>query len=68
VIAEAMLYDLVQLAAGSRKVRARLESHLRSLNGRNVLDVGAGTGTYIGVIGDAARCVALDLDASSLNV
>jgi ubiquinone/menaquinone biosynthesis C-methylase UbiE len=66
VIAEAMLYDLVQLAAGSRKVRARLESHLRSLNGRYVLDIGAGTGTYIGVIRGAARYVALDLDASKL--
>ena len=38
----------------------------RSFAGTRVLDVGAGTGTYVGVVPDPAEYVAVDLDPDKL--
>lgn len=60
------VYDLVQNAAGAAAVRRRLAPHVRSFARSRVLDVGAGTGGYIGTVPDSAEYVALDLDPLKL--
>ena len=66
--ANARVYELVQSAAGSQRIRARLAPYLGALSGQCVLDIGAGTGLYTNAIGSAARYVALDTDARRLEV
>jgi SAM-dependent methyltransferase len=61
------VYDAVQAAAGAAKVRERLRPHAQKFAGTRVLDVGAGTGGYIGVVPDPAEYVALDLDPEKLE-
>jgi SAM-dependent methyltransferase len=61
------VYDAIQAAAGARKVRERLRPHTRDFAGTRVLDVGAGTGGYIGVVPKAAEYVAIDLDPEKLE-
>jgi SAM-dependent methyltransferase len=60
------LYDAIQAAAGARVVRERLRPHTRAFTGSRVLDIGAGTGAYVGVVPNPAEYVALDLDARKL--
>lgn len=60
------LYDLVQKAAGAGEIRRRLAPHVRAFAGTRVLDVGAGTGAYVGTVPDPAEYVALDLDSRKL--
>jgi SAM-dependent methyltransferase len=60
------LYDVVQAAAGARRVRERLRPHVRDFTGARVLDVGAGTGGYVGVVSGPAEYLAVDLDADQL--
>lgn len=61
------VYELVQAAAGAAKVRERLRPHTRTFAGTRVLDVGAGTGAYVGVVPDPAEYVAIDLDCAQLE-
>lgn len=61
------VYDAVQAAAGAGKVRDRLRPHTRNFAGGRVLDVGAGTGSYVGVVPEPAEYVALDLDPEKLE-
>lgn len=61
------VYDAVQAAAGAAKVRERLRPHTRTFAGTRVLDVGAGTGGYVGVVPDPAGYVAIDLDGAQLE-
>ena len=60
------IYDLVQSAVGAAGIRKRLAPHVRSFAQSRVLDVGAGTGGYIGTVPDPAEYVALDLDPLKL--
>ncbi len=60
------VYDAVQAAAGAGRVRERLRPHTQAFSGRRVLDVGAGTGGYVGVVSEPAEYVALDLDPDKL--
>jgi SAM-dependent methyltransferase len=60
------VYDLVQRAAGAAEIRRRLAPHVRAFAGTRVLDVGAGTGAYVGTVRDPAEYVALDLDSHKL--
>jgi len=61
------LYDLVQYAAGMRRVRERLRPHVASFAGERVLDVGAGTGLYRSILPDLDTYVALDIDPRKLE-
>ena len=60
------VYDAVQAAAGAGRVRERLRPHARKFAGTRVLDVGAGTGGYVGW-SPSAEYVALDLDPGKLE-
>jgi SAM-dependent methyltransferase len=60
------LYDAVQRAAGARQIRERLRPHVRGFSGTRVVDVGAGTGTYVDAVPDPAEYVAVDLDPVKL--
>jgi ubiquinone/menaquinone biosynthesis C-methylase UbiE len=60
------LYDAVQAVAGARTVRERLRPHTQAFARSRVLDVGAGTGGYVGVVPDPDEYVALDLDPAKL--
>jgi ubiquinone/menaquinone biosynthesis C-methylase UbiE len=60
------LYDAVQAAAGVRHVKERLRPHVRGFSGSRVLDVGAGTGSFVDVVPDPGEYVAVDLDPGKL--
>lgn len=60
------LYDLVQSAAGAARIRKHLAPHVRTFAQSRVLDLGAGTGGYVGTVPDPAEYVALDLDPLKL--
>jgi ubiquinone/menaquinone biosynthesis C-methylase UbiE len=60
------LYDLVQSIVGLEATRKRLEPHLAKLEAGTLIDVGAGTGTWIGLLPDHVDVVAVDLDSEKL--
>jgi ubiquinone/menaquinone biosynthesis C-methylase UbiE len=60
------VYDAIQMAAGARQVRDRLRPYVYGFTGMRVLDVGAGTGSYLAAIPDPAEYVAVDLDPAKL--
>ena len=60
------LYDLVQSLVGLDATRARLEPHLAELDAGTLVDVGAGTGTWLGLVPDDVDVVAVDLDSEKL--
>lgn len=60
------LYDLVQSVVGLEATRERLEPHLAELESGTLIDVGAGTGTWLSLVPDHVDVVAVDLDSEKL--
>jgi ubiquinone/menaquinone biosynthesis C-methylase UbiE len=60
------LYDLVQRMVGLEETRRRLEPHLAKLEPGTLVDVGAGTGTWLGLVPEDVDVVAVDLDSEKL--
>jgi SAM-dependent methyltransferase len=67
IIGNAVLYDAVQRAAGMERLRHRLAPILRRLEPGSLLDVGAGTGAFYGLLPPHVDYVPLDLDARKLE-
>ena len=60
------LYDLVQSIVGLEATRERLQPHLAELEAGTLIDVGAGTGTWLSLVPDHVDVVAVDLDPEKL--
>jgi SAM-dependent methyltransferase len=67
VLGNAVLYDAVQRAAGIETLRRRLAPVLGALEPGALLDIGAGTGAFHGVLPAHVRYVALDVDERKLE-
>jgi ubiquinone/menaquinone biosynthesis C-methylase UbiE len=61
------LYDPVQRAAGLEKLRRRLWPVLSQLEPGTLLDVGAGTGSFYGLVPPHVKYVPLDVDRRKLD-
>ena len=59
--------DLIQQLVGAAEIRRRLSAQVSSFAQSRVLDVGAGTGGYVGTVPEPADYVALDLDPLKLK-
>jgi ubiquinone/menaquinone biosynthesis C-methylase UbiE len=60
------LYDLVQRVVGLEATRERLEPHLAELEAGTLIDIGAGTGTWLGLVPEHVDVVAVDVDSEKL--
>jgi ubiquinone/menaquinone biosynthesis C-methylase UbiE len=60
------LYDLVQSIVGLAPTRERLKPHLATLEVGTLIDVGAGTGIWLGLVPDHVDVVAVDVDSEKL--
>jgi ubiquinone/menaquinone biosynthesis C-methylase UbiE len=60
------VYDLIQRLAGSRQVDKRVSVALASLNPKNVVDIGGGTGAVRGLLARDCRYVCLDMEMPKL--
>jgi ubiquinone/menaquinone biosynthesis C-methylase UbiE len=60
------LYDLVQSIVGLEATRERLQPHLAKLEAGTLIDVGAGTGTWLGLVPEEVDVIAVDLDSEKL--
>jgi SAM-dependent methyltransferase len=67
VLGSPALYDAVQRAAGLEKLRRRLCPILRQLDSGTLLDVGAGTGSFYGLVPPHVKYVPLDVDSRKLD-
>jgi ubiquinone/menaquinone biosynthesis C-methylase UbiE len=67
LLASPALYDAVQRAAGLEKLRRRLSPILRQLDPGTLLDVGAGTGSFYGLVPPHVKYVPLDVDRKKLD-
>jgi len=61
------LYDLVQSVVGLDETRRRLGRHLAALEPGKLIDVGAGTGTWLGLVPEHVEVVAVDVDSEKLT-
>jgi SAM-dependent methyltransferase len=67
ILGNAVLYDAVQRAAGIGRLRHRLAPVLSRLEPGRLLDVGAGTGAFYGLVPPHVEYVPLDVDARKLE-
>jgi SAM-dependent methyltransferase len=67
IVGNAVLYDAVQRAAGLERLRRRLSPILGRLGPGTLLDVGAGTGSFYGLLPPHVRYVPLDVDRRKLE-
>jgi SAM-dependent methyltransferase len=65
IVANPSVYNLVQSLSGIQETKKRLELVLRSTRGL-LLDVGAGTGNYVGLLPPSTRYLWLDNDREKL--
>lgn len=63
----ALLYDALQLALGLPRSRRKVARLLEDVDGKRVVDVGAGTGAYIPALPSRVEYVAVDIDAAKLR-
>jgi SAM-dependent methyltransferase len=66
LVATPFIYDLVQRLAGAEQIFRRLRTILAEAEGADVLDAGAGTGSYEAVLPRSARYIWLDPDSQKL--
>ena len=66
LVSRPVVYDVVQVLAGSRKCYGRLKRQLPGTAGKRVLDVGGGTGRALDVLEANARYTCLDMDRQKL--
>lgn len=59
------IYDVIQTAAGYRRVAARIRRELAGLEG-TILDIGAGTGAVADLVRESAQYIWLDYDRRKL--
>jgi SAM-dependent methyltransferase len=62
VEAHPWIYDRVQEAFGLRQARERLAPYLAACRGKRIVDLGAGTGLYRGLVPPSATYLWLDID------
>jgi ubiquinone/menaquinone biosynthesis C-methylase UbiE len=67
IVAQPLVYDMVQWLAGIDHTRRRLQPHLAQTAGQAVLDVGAGTGLYLSSFPPTAKYHWLDNDPQKLQ-
>jgi ubiquinone/menaquinone biosynthesis C-methylase UbiE len=67
ILGNAVLYDAVQRAAGIEGLRRRLSPILGRLGPGRLLDVGAGTGAFYGLLPPHVKYVPLDVDPRKLD-
>jgi ubiquinone/menaquinone biosynthesis C-methylase UbiE len=67
IVSNYKVYDLVQKAAGGRRVRDRLASLMSDAENQSVLDVGAGTGALSPLLPRTCRYIWLDNDPEKLR-
>jgi ubiquinone/menaquinone biosynthesis C-methylase UbiE len=67
IVAQPLVYDMVQWLAGIDHTRRRLQPHLAQTDGQAVLDVGAGTGLYLSSFPPTAKYLWLDNDPQKLQ-
>jgi SAM-dependent methyltransferase/uncharacterized protein YbaR (Trm112 family) len=67
IVAHPAIYNAVQRAAGREKIRARVAPAFARTEGATVLDVGAGTASFAGLLAPDARYVWLDSDPQKLK-
>jgi ubiquinone/menaquinone biosynthesis C-methylase UbiE len=67
IVGNAVLYDVVQRAAGMERLRRRLSPVLGDLDGGTLLDVGSGTGAFYDLLPERVKYVALDVDVRKLE-
>jgi SAM-dependent methyltransferase len=67
ILGNAVLYDTVQRAAGLERLRRRLSPILGELGPGTLLDVGAGTGAFYGLLPPHVKYVPLDTDERKLD-
>src|SRR6185503_19908981 len=68
ISSQPMLYDAIQLAAGSRTCYAHLRALLPPTAGKRVLDVGGGTGISKASLDARAEYTVADIDAAKLSL
>jgi ubiquinone/menaquinone biosynthesis C-methylase UbiE len=66
LVSRPLIYDAVQVLAGSRKCYSHLKRSLPNISDKGVLDVGGGTGRAIAVLDPSARYACLDMDPQKL--
>ena len=66
-VANPFVYDAIQYAVGVGMIRRHLASELRHAQHGTLLDVGAGTGLYVGCAPSSARYVWFDHDRAKLR-
>jgi ubiquinone/menaquinone biosynthesis C-methylase UbiE len=67
IVAQPRVYDIVQRVMGLEYTRQRLTPLLAETSGSVVLDVGAGTGLYLGLFPSTAKYIWLDNDRQKLQ-
>jgi SAM-dependent methyltransferase len=67
ILGSARLYEAVQRAAGLEKLRLRLSPVLGGLGPGRLLDVGAGTGSFYGLLPPHVQYTPLDVDRRKLD-
>ena len=67
ILAHPRVYDFAQAYGGGREIAQFVSKELRSVGGKTLLDIGAGTGTLRRLVPPDARYVWLDNDTLKLN-
>ena len=67
ILGNPVLYDLVQRAAGIRRLQRRLSPILGQLEPGTLLDVGAGTGAFRTLLPPHVRYIPVDVDERKLD-
>lgn len=67
IFGDPLLYDAVQRAAGLERLRRRLSPILGHLGPGTLLDIGAGTGSFYGLLPPHVKYVPLDIDRRKLD-
>ena len=67
IIGSAVLYDVVQRVAGLEQLKRRVAPILSRLGPGNLLDVGAGTGSFSELLPPQVEYVPLDVDTRKLD-
>src|SRR5581483_3763696 len=67
LVAHPKVYDAVQVLLGFAKTRQRLVPYFRQFAGRSVIEIGAGTGLWRGLMPRSTSYVWVDNDAVKLQ-